>query len=94
MDILGTTVTPKMTMITPEGRLRFFFPGQVAQTYPRDCGDLSAYDIFILPRGSSAEEYFATEVGVPGTVEYWSSCRSPLLTLVSQTDAYAIFRVD
>ena len=94
VDTLGRTVSPNDALITPEGRLRFFFPGRVAQTYPRGCEDLRNYDYFVLARGASMETFFASEVGVPGTIAYWSSCRSPSLTLVSETSAYAIFRIE
>jgi hypothetical protein len=94
VDILGKTLSPHDVLISPEGRLRFFFPGRVAQTYPHGCGDLGGYEYFVLAHGGSMQAIFERVAGVPGTVAYWSACRSPSLSLVSETSAYAIFRIE
>lgn len=94
IEILEKTASPKDMMMSPEGRLRFYFPGRVSQAYPGRCSELNGYNYFVLTTGSETESYFQTEIGVPGTIAYWSSCVSPVLTLVATTDAYAVFRID
>jgi hypothetical protein len=94
VDTLAKRLSPSDALISPEGRLRFFFPGHVAQGYPRGCQDLRGYDYFVLTRGASMEALFASEAGVSATIAYWSNCRSPSLNLVSETSAYAIFRIE
>jgi hypothetical protein len=93
VEQLQVTTTSENTILSPEGRLRFFFPGRVFQGYPHRCRDLEPYAYFVLPTGRWMELFFATEIGVPGTVEFWASCRAPRLTLAVQTSAYAVYRV-
>ena len=93
VEVLEGTISPNDTIFSPEGRLRFFFPGRVDQKFPRGCQDLKGYDYFVLTSGSSLETFFKTEIGVPGTIEYWSGCRAPSLTLVTKSDSYAVFRI-
>jgi hypothetical protein len=93
VDVLEETISPNDTIFSPEGRLRFFFPGRVTQAYPHGCQDLTGYAYFVLPTESSVAAFFKTEIGVPGTIEYWSGCRATSLSLVTKTDSYAVFRI-
>jgi hypothetical protein len=92
--VLNDDVRAGETIISPEGRLRFFFPGQVQQTFPSRCQDLAGYDLFVLAKGARMEQLFETDVGVPGTETYWSGCQLPSITLVQHGEAYAVFRID
>lgn len=93
VEALTKRVGAAERIFSPDGTLRFFFPGRVSQSYPRSCQDLAGFNYFVLQKGPWMENYFVTQVGVPGTVEYWASCTSPSLELIAETRHDAIFRV-
>ncbi len=82
----------RSAIISNDGRLRFFFPGDVAQLYPASCAELSGYGTFALLTSPSALEYMASR-GIPSTPEAWSACEAPRLRLAFRDSTVAVFEI-
>ncbi|HQQ76125.1 MAG TPA: hypothetical protein PLB01_02125 [Thermoanaerobaculia bacterium] len=80
----------RSSIISNDGRLRFFFPGQVAQMYPATCGDLSGYGAFALLTDPGSRRYMAAK-GIPADPSVWAACRGPRASLVFQDPAVSVF---
>lgn len=80
-------------IVSSNGRLTYFFPGQVEFRYARSCSELEGARFFsYLTAGESLE--FATREGQPTDPLGWIQCTLPTLTLVGeQPGIYAAFVV-
>jgi hypothetical protein len=94
-DVLAA-VRPDMTgsarMISSDGMFRFFFPGRVAQTYPRTCSDLRGYDVYVYLGDPESVAYMQSQ-GIDPDLGHWSACADPKLTQITQVDTLTAFRV-
>jgi Dolichyl-phosphate-mannose-protein mannosyltransferase len=79
-------------LISNDGKFRFYFPGRVAQTYPRACADLSGYRVYVY-LGDGASVAYMRSIDIPTDLSYWSACTKPKLQLLAQADNLAAFRV-
>lgn len=80
----------RSSIISNDGRLRFFFPGRVAQMYPATCGDLSGYGAFALLTDPGSRRYMAAK-GISSDSSVWAACREPRARLVFQDHAVSVF---
>jgi len=90
---LGPRLRPGDRVFSPEGRLRYFFPGRVAQSYPARCEDLAGYRFFVLPQMPAVRAYFITQLKVSPDPDFWGACRSPRLDRIPAEGASAVFEV-
>ncbi len=80
-------------IVSSDGRLTYFFPGQVEVAYARSCGELEGARFFsFLSSGESLE--FAELAQQPTEPLGWLQCASPPVTLVGEHEGiYAAFVV-
>ena len=85
---------PGDDLVSPEGAFRFFFPGQVEQSYPNSCEFLHRFRVFVLTTDEGTQRYMRDFLHVSPDPAYWAACKSPHLTqLTSGSDGYAVFRI-
>jgi hypothetical protein len=93
LDPLRSQLGPNDRIIGSDGRLGFFFPGRVDDTYPVSCSALRGYRAFVL---LMSDESIATAqtLGAPATEEEWAACKSPRLKLVATIPSnFAVFTI-
>ena len=90
---VAEAIGPGGSVVSPDGRFRYDFPGRAKQTYPTGCGDLTAGDVFVLPLSQNVRKYFREQLGVPDDPAHWDGCVSPRLERISEDEAYVVFRV-
>ena len=93
LDLARENVHAGDRIVSSDGRLRYFFPGQVEVLYARRCGELTGARFFsFLASGESLE--FAQLQGQPTNALSWVQCGRPSLELVGeQAGIYAAFVV-
>ena len=87
-----TRASGRDSVISNDGRLRFFFPGRVNQSYARSCGSVAGYGAFVLVTDASSRSYMATK-GIPADPAVWASRRAPSLTLAARRGDVSVFAV-
>jgi hypothetical protein len=93
LDALRAQVGPNDRIIGGDGRVGFFFPRRVYYSYPPSCSTLGGYRAFVLLLGDDSIEQ-ARVAGAPASVDEWSACRSPKLSLVAQVPGnFAVFTI-
>jgi hypothetical protein len=87
-------VEPGDRLVSSDGRLTYFFPGQVQVSYARTCSELEGARFFsFLSSGESLE--FAQLQQQPTDPLSWVQCARPRVRLVGeQSGIYAAFVVD
>jgi hypothetical protein len=86
---------PGDLLMSPEGAFRFFFPGQVEQSFPNNCGDLQRFRVFVLATDEGSKRYMEDFLHVPAEPSFWAACSSPHLRQLSDgSEGYAVFRVE
>jgi hypothetical protein len=91
LNLARENVGPDDRIVSSDGRLRFFFPGQVDVEYARTCGELEGARFFsFLTSGESLE---LAELGQQPTDPIgWLQCEEPSVELVGeQSGIYAAF---
>ena len=93
LDLARENVHAGDRIVSSDGRLRYFFPGQVEVVYARRCGELDGARFFsFLSSGESLE--FAQLQSQPTNSLSWVQCVRPSLELVGeQAGIYAAFVV-
>ena len=93
LDLARENVHEGDRIVSSDGRLRYFFPGQVDVVYARRCGELDGARFFsFLSSGESLE--FARLQSQPTNSLSWIQCDRPSLELVGeQAGIYAAFVV-
>lgn len=93
LNLARENVRPNERIVSSDGRLTYFFPGQVELSYARRCEDLRGARFFsFLTAGESLEQ--AKLLGQPTNPLAWLQCRTPRLELVGeQHGVYAAFVV-
>lgn len=93
LNLARENVGDSERIVTSNGRLAYFFPGQVDFHYARTCADLEGARFFsFLSAGESLE--FATREGQPTDPLGWIQCTRPNVTLVGEQEGiYAAFVV-
>ncbi len=93
LNLARENVGPDDRLVSSDGRLRYFFPGQVDVEYARTCADLEGARFFsFLSSGESLE--LAELQRQPTDPIAWQQCTSPRLELVGeQAGIYAAFVV-
>lgn len=93
LELARENVGPEDRIVTSNGRLTYFFPGQVDVYYARSCGDLHAARFFsFLTAGESLE--LAQREGQPTDPLGWIQCPEPHVELVGEQEGiYAAFVV-
>ena len=82
-------------LLSPEGAFRFFFPGQVEQSYPNNCNDLHRFRVFVLTTDEGSKRYMEQFLHVSGEPSFWAACKQPhLKQLTDGSEGYAVFRVE
>ncbi len=90
LDLARANVGPGQKIVTGDGRLKYFFPGQVSVEYPKSCADVADARYFALLTGGESADIAAHVVGTSADPLSWSQC--PGLTLVGeQPEIYAVF---
>ena len=89
---LVTRASGRESVISNDGRLRFFFPGRVNQSYAQSCESLSGYGAFVLVTDPSSRSYMASK-GISADPADWASCRDPHLALAAQRGDVSVFSV-
>ena len=93
LDLARENVGPEDRIVSSDGRLKYFFPGQVEVSYARTCSELDGARFFsFLSSGESLE--FAKLQQQPTDPISWLQCVHPRLRLVGeQAGIYAAFVV-
>ena len=90
LDLARANVGPGQKIVSSDGRLKYFFPGQVNVEYPKTCADLAGARYFALLTGGESADIAAHVVGTSADPLSWAQC--PGLTLVGeQPGIYAVF---
>ncbi len=90
LDLARANVGPGQRIVSSDGRLKYFFPGQVSVEYPKSCADLVGARYFALLTGGESADIAAHVVGTSADPLSWAQC--PRLTLVgAQPGIYAVF---
>jgi hypothetical protein len=94
LDLARENVGPHDRIVSSDGRLQYFFPGQVEVEYARTCSEVRGARFFSFL--SSGESLELAQLGQQPTVPLaWMQCQSPRLELVGeQPGIYAAFVVD
>jgi hypothetical protein len=92
LEALRPRLRPNDRIFSPEGRLRYYFPGRVAQAYPTRCEDLVGYRFFVLPLIPAVRDYFI-HIGVSPEPGFWSACRRPRLDRIPAEGTAVIFEI-
>ena len=94
LDLARANVGPDQKIVSSDGRLKYFFPGQVSVEYPKACTDLEGARYFALLTGGESADIAAHVVGTSADPLAWAQCQHPALTLVGeQPEIYAVFVV-
>jgi hypothetical protein len=89
LDALRTHVGPHDRIISPDGRLPFFYPGRVDAIYPRSCATIKRYRAFVLLLNDEAIARNRAERSDINP-DYWKGC--PGVTEAASIDgAFAVF---
>jgi hypothetical protein len=93
LDLARENVGPSDRIVSSDGRLQYFFPGQVEVAYPRTCAELEGARFFsFLSSGESLE--FADLARQPTNPLGWLQCATPHVELVGEQEGiYAAFVV-
>ncbi len=92
LDLARANVAPGQRIVSSDGRLKYFFPGQVSVEYPKTCADLTGARYFALLTGGESADIAAHIVGTSADPLSWAQCSRPQLTLVGeQPGIYAVF---
>ena len=93
LDLARENVAAGDRIVSSDGRLQYFFPGQVDVRYARSCGELDGARFFsYLTSGESLE--FAQLEQQPTNALSWVQCSGPNVQLVGeQPGIYAAFVV-
>jgi hypothetical protein len=93
LDLARENVGPRDRIVSSDGRLKYFFPGQVEVSYARTCSELEDARFFsFLSSGESLQ--FAELQQQPTDPLAWVQCASPAVRLVGeQAGIYAVFVV-
>jgi hypothetical protein len=93
LNLARENVSDAERIVSSDGRLTFFFPGQVEVGYARSCGELDGARFFsFLSAGESLE--FAELERQPTDPLAWIQCARPSVELVGeQAGTYAAFVV-
>lgn len=91
LDLARENVGPDERIVSSDGRLTYFFPGQVSVSYARTCSELAGARFFsFLSSGESLE--FAQLQQQPTDPLSWVQCARPPVRLVGeQAGIYAAF---
>ncbi len=90
LDLARANVGPDQKIVSSDGRLKYFFPGQVNVEYPKTCADVAGARYFALLTGGESADIAAHVVGSSADPLSWGQC--PGLTLVGeQPGIYAVF---
>ena len=92
LEALRPRLRPGDRIFSPEGRLRYYFPGRVAQAYPTRCEDLVGYRFFVLPQIGAVRVYFI-HIGVSPEPDFWSACQRPRLHRIPAEGTAVIFEI-
>jgi hypothetical protein len=88
-----TNVGEDDRIVSSNGRLTYFFPGQVELAYPTSCGALDGARFFSFHSSGESREFAAIE-GQTTDPLAWLQCTRPPLTLVAEHEGiYAAFVV-
>jgi hypothetical protein len=93
LDLARENVGPGDRIVSSDGRLKYFFPGQVEVSYARTCSELEGARFFsFLSSGESLE--FAKLQQQPTDPLGWVQCPRPTVRLVGEQEGiYAAFVV-
>jgi hypothetical protein len=93
LNLARANVGPSDRIVSSDGRLQYFFPGQVEVVYPRTCAELVGARFFsFLSSGESLE--FADLAQQSTNPLGWLQCATPHLELVGEQEGiYAAFVV-
>jgi hypothetical protein len=89
LTALRSQLPTTRTIVTADGRLRFYYPHQVVLEAPESCAQLTAPATTLVILESDEER---AVYGDRAGVRYWQSCRRPTATLVAERPgAFALF---
>lgn len=91
--VLRPLVRPGDRIASPEGRLRYDFPGRANQFFPAGCAELAGHRFFVLPDDPAIRRHFVNYRGVPGDPDFWGACREPRLERIPAPGRYAVFEI-
>lgn len=85
---LAPQVGPHDTILTYDGRLKFFYLNQVVIDMPMTCSEARGHRIFVLLEDDEIQKLWGKLAGSA----FWAGCKNPTLTKVAERPgAYAIF---
>jgi hypothetical protein len=93
LNLARENVPDSGSLVTSDGRLRYFFPTRTEVGYPRSCGEVAGARFFSLHLSGESLE-FARREGQPTDPLGWLQCSRPRVWLVGeQQGIYAAFVV-
>ena len=92
LEALRPRLRPNDRIFSPEGRLRYYFPGRVAQAYPTRCEELVGYRFFVLPLIPAVRDHFIY-IGASPEPAFWGACRRPRLDRIPAEGTAVVFEI-
>lgn len=88
LDALDSQVRSGDSILTYDGRLRFYYGDQIDYQQPLSCSQLAGHRVFVLLEDDEYETLFGARAGSA----FWDACRSPSLTKVAERPgAFAVY---
>jgi hypothetical protein len=92
LELARANVAPGERIISPDGRLTYFFPGRVEVAYPTSCASIERFRYFALLTGGESADIAAHLYGAPSNPLSWAQCTAPRLHMVGfQEGIWAAF---
>jgi hypothetical protein len=92
LDLARENVGRDQTIVTSDGRLKYFFPGRVSIEYAGACSDLVGARYFALLTGGESADIAAHVTNTSADPLAWTQCVHPRATLIGeQPGIYAVY---
>jgi 4-amino-4-deoxy-L-arabinose transferase-like glycosyltransferase len=82
---------PRIAMVSPDNRLKFFLGRNVSLLYPREPSDLAPFQVLVWVNNPDVRARYRDSLHIPDPLGHLNS--TGLLTPVSQTPEYEVYRI-